>query len=76
MTFKAIFAPEQIIIIIYVSDTIDKISDVAEEETLNQNWSSVSTTRTARKEIDNLNREGLLTDLWNPKKKLHSLPLH
>ena len=37
MTFKAIFAPEQIIIIIYVSDTIDKISDVAEEETLNQN---------------------------------------
>ena len=68
MTFKAIFAPEQIIIIIYVSDTIDKISDVAEEETLNQNWSSVSTTRTALKKIDNLNREGLLTDLCNPKK--------
>ena len=76
MTFKVIFALEQIIIIIYVSDTIDKITDVTDEETLNQNWSSVSTTRTALKEIDNPNREGLLTDLWNPKKKLHSLPLH
>ena len=76
MTFKVIFALKQIIIIMYVSDTIDKTTDVADEETLNQNWSSVSTTRTARKEIDNLNREGLLTDLWNPKKKLHSLPLH
>ena len=76
MTFKVIFALEQIIIIIYVSDTIDKITDVTDEETLNQNWSSVSTTRTVRTEIDNLNREGLLTDLWNPKKKLHSLPLH
>ena len=75
MTLK-VFAVKQIIIIIYVSDTIDKTTDVADEETLNQNWSSVSTTRTARKEIDNLNREGLLTDLWNPKKKLHSLPLH
>ena len=69
MTFKVIFALKQIIIIMYVSDTIDKTTDVADEETLNQNWSSVSTTRTARKEIDNLNREGLLTDLWNPKKK-------
>ena len=68
MTFKVIFALKQIIIIMYVSDTIDKTTDVADEETLNQNWSSVSTTRTARKEIDNLNREGLLTDLWNPKK--------
>ena len=75
MTFKVIFALEQIIIIIYVSDTIDKITDVTDEETLNQNWSSVSTTRTVRTEIDNLNREGLLTDLWNPKKH-HSVSLH
>ena len=75
MTFKAIFAPEQIIIIIYVSDTIDKITDVTDEETLNQNWSSVSTTRTVRTEIDNLYREGLLADLWNPKKH-HSVSLH
>ena len=74
MTSKVIFAVKQIIIIIYVSDTIDKITDVAAEETLNQNWSSVSTTRTAREEIDNPNREGLLTDLWTLKKH-HSMPL-
>ena len=36
MTLK-VFAVKQIIIIIYVSDTIDKTTDVADEETLNQN---------------------------------------
>ena len=36
MTLK-VFAVKQIIIIIYVSDTIDKITDVTPEETLNQN---------------------------------------
>ena len=37
MSFKVVFAVKQIIIIIYVSDRIDKITDVAPEETLNQN---------------------------------------